>query len=199
MTGKGDNVADKTADSGGQSDIVTVAEAAIRLGKSDRTIRRMIAAGKLATVTIGGALCVQLAGLDTPDKVTGASVHVADKTGQSDRHMSDTEAEALRDTIRRQDGEISYLRAMLDRVTLMLPAPGQNVTQAAQDPRESQGRRQPLLHTVLFWIVVVFAVLALVLWVFYPRTAAVPDWLKTGDELSLVKHSKHAVEWQKQA
>ena len=158
MTGKGDNVADKTADSGGQSDIVTVAEAAIRLGKSDRTIRRMIAAGKLATVTIGGALCVQLSVGDTPDKVTGASVHVADKTGQSDRHMSDTEAEALRDTIRRQDGEISYLRqeltatrATLEKVTLMLPAPGGG-TQTG-DP----GRSGPLLPK---WVVVVLAVAA---------------------------------------
>jgi excisionase family DNA binding protein len=52
-------------DNAGHSDIVTIPEAAVRLGKSERTIRRMLSAGKLNAVEIGGKACVQLAGIDT--------------------------------------------------------------------------------------------------------------------------------------
>jgi len=188
VTGERVQTTQNASDNAGRPEVVTVAEAAIRLGKSERTIRRMIAAGKIGAVTIHGRQCVQLTATDNAGTATGTQAGMS----YNDRR----EADLLREMVRRLENENARLWDMLHS---MLPAPGQNVTQAAQDPRESQGRPQPLVHTVLFWIVVVFAILALVLWVFYPRTAAVPDWLKTGDELSLVKHTKHAVEWQKQA
>lgn len=114
----------------GQSDLATIAEAAARLGKSERTIRRMVKAGKLNTVDIGGQTCIQMEGIGTPDKVTGTGVQMTAPAGQNDRHMSTAEAEALRDIVRRQDSEISYLRgeltairSTLETVTRMLPPP----------------------------------------------------------------------------
>ena len=47
MSDIGVKVTDKTTDKTGQSDIVTIPEAAARLGKSERTIHRMISSGKL--------------------------------------------------------------------------------------------------------------------------------------------------------
>lgn len=103
------------------SDIVTVAQAAARLGRSVRTVKRWIASGKLATVDVGGRRYVQLAGLSP------GGTNAYDTRG----HMTHAEPDAvqvLKDTIRRQDaviahlqGEVTGLRETVDRVTRMLP------------------------------------------------------------------------------
>ena len=134
MSGKSVKMSANVMDNAGHSDIVTIAEAAVRLGKSERTIRRMISAGRLNSVEIGGKTCVQLAGMGKACDMSGESVNCPTHGGQNDRHMSGTVsdpiAEVLRDTVRRQDSEIAYLRteltairATLETVTRMLPAP----------------------------------------------------------------------------
>lgn len=53
-------------DNGGKSDIVSLSEAAARMGKSERTIRRYVDSGKLSAIEINGRTCIQLAGAETP-------------------------------------------------------------------------------------------------------------------------------------
>lgn len=132
MSGRDDNMTTNDTGNMSQSNLVTVAEAAAALEKSDRTIRRMIRSGKLPTVDIGGKLYVQLAGSDNPDRpdnVTRQSVIVTGKCPDIADKQANPIADALRDTIRRQDAEISYLRneaaalrTTLDKALLMLPA-----------------------------------------------------------------------------
>jgi len=150
----------------GQSDLATVAETAARLGKSERTIRRMIASGKLNSVDIGGVSYVQLAGFEVPahDRhMTGGSVQIPANAGQNDRHMTGTLSrelsDALHDTIRRQDteiaflrGELSAIRATLETVTRMLPA-----SSGATDTPTNIGK-----HRIPSWIWIIVAITILV-------------------------------------
>lgn len=145
------------SDNAGHSDLVSVTEAAARLGKSERTLRRWIASGKLATVDLGGQAYVQLAGTGTPPDTTGTIDQMAAKTPAHDRRLSDTLAESLRDTIRRQDREIDFLRGELtaaretvNTLTRMLPAPGIG----------NSTERKPGSAPVWILIVIVAAILA---------------------------------------
>jgi len=133
MTGKSVTVSDTCQADVRQSDLLTIAEAAARLGKSERTIRRMVASGKLNTIDINGRVCVQFAGTDTHGQMTGKSVTAPADVRTNVRPVSHPEADALRDTIRRQDSEIAYLRGELtaaretvQALTRMLPAPKGN-------------------------------------------------------------------------
>ena len=71
----------------GQPGLVTIPEASARLGKSERTIRRMIRSGKLNAVEIGGKSCVQLADTDTDRQVSGEGVQVTANAGENDRRV----------------------------------------------------------------------------------------------------------------
>jgi len=57
------------ADNAAQSRLMTVSQVAGVLGKSERTIRRYILAGKLPTIDIGGIAHVQMAGIEAPGEV----------------------------------------------------------------------------------------------------------------------------------
>ena len=130
---------DKTCDSAGHSDIVSIPEAALKLNKSERTIRRMISAGKLNIVDISGRQYVQLAGLDSMPDMDKKSVQVSKSVQDMDKNnvqVSQGFADILQDTIKRQDSEISFLRneltavrTTLDTITRMLPAPKNNTQQ----------------------------------------------------------------------
>ncbi len=104
----------------------TVAQAAEYLGVSDRTMRRYIKAGKIGTVEVDGVCRVQQTDLDN---LAALDRHIPANAIGIDRHLSDPAEDVLRETVRRQDSEIAFLRteltairATLDRVTLMLPA-----------------------------------------------------------------------------
>lgn len=108
---------------GGQSDIVTLTDAAARLGKSERTIRRMIASGKLPTVTIGGRTCVQLGGADTPPASDNTPVTATANTvtdGGTLSELRDRLEDSLRDRIRHLEAENERLWSL---VHAALPAP----------------------------------------------------------------------------
>lgn len=144
---------DNGHDNAGHSDIATIAEAAIRLGKSERTIRRMISSGKLSTVEIGGKMCVQLAGSDKVSDMSGASVQCPAELDTMSGMVSNDRAEiedSLRDIIRRQDGEISFLR---DRVKaleerLALPAPRQESTDTDMERIAIMQTHTELMHAI---------------------------------------------------
>lgn len=154
------------SDNAGQSDLVTVAEAAGRLGKSERTIRRLISSGKLNTVEIGGKTCVQLAGIESSNShrhVSGNDVQTPAIIGQDDRHMtgvlSDELVDAMRDTIRRQDAMIASLEAdkahlrselqgkqsTIDGLLRMFPLPtaGQSHSEQEEKPTSVESSASP--------------------------------------------------------
>lgn len=112
----------------------TVRQAAEYTGLSERTIRRHIKAGKLATVNMGGRELIQ------PDELQRLAATAGQTPAVPDRHaghVSDPLMDALQDTIRRQEAEISrqeseisYLRTeltatrnTLDNFARILPAP----------------------------------------------------------------------------
>lgn len=140
----------------GQSDLATISEAAARLGKSERTIRRMIKAGKLNTVDIGGQTCIQMGGISAQDKVTGTGVQMTAPAGQTDRHMFTAEAEALRDIVRRQDSEISYLRGELTAIRSTL----ETVTRMLPPPKSTENARLWSGAPAWIWVLVATIVLA---------------------------------------
>lgn len=142
-------------DNGNGSRLVTIPDAAAILGKSERTVRRYISSGKLATVDINGQTCVQLSALDTAQDMTGGGVQTtanADNLTGTVNDLRDRIEETLKDTIRRQEGEIIHLRqevqakqGTIDNLTRMLPAPK---TEDTQKPGRS-----------LLWLWITLAVL----------------------------------------
>jgi excisionase family DNA binding protein len=177
MTGKDDTVTADDRQNAGQSDLLTIPQAAARLGKSERTIRRMIQSGKLGAIEISGRLCVQLAGIDTDLDMSGGGVKVAANAGQYDRHMSDHLTEPLRDTIRRQDSEITFLRAELtaaretvQTMTRMLTA--RTATAAADDVQAKPTRRAGGLMNWLVVGLLAVIVAAVWYWALYIATPA---------------------------
>jgi len=141
----------------GHTVLMTAGQAARYLGISERTIRRHIKSGKLETVAVGGSVRIQPEALYRLAAVTGTPQA---GTGTNGQHapavsgaVSDDVAEALRDTIRRQDSEIAYLRteltairATLETVTRMLPA-----------PQPTSGQRT---RSAWIWLVLAGAILA---------------------------------------
>jgi excisionase family DNA binding protein len=117
-------VAGTNGQDAGQSVLKTVTQAAAYVGLSERTIRRYIKAGKLGTLDVDGQVRIQPADLDTLAAVSGKAPAV---TGENSRQVSgsvsDPLVDALHDIVRRQDAEITFLRATLERTMLMLPAP----------------------------------------------------------------------------
>lgn len=103
----------------------TPRQAAAYTGLSERTIRRYIKAGKLGTVQIDGRELIQPEDLD---RLAATDRHIQANAAGSDRQAPDPVAEALADTIRRQDSEITFLRTeltalrdSLNHALLMLP------------------------------------------------------------------------------
>lgn len=130
----------------------TIPQAAAYLGVSDRTMRRYVKAGKIGTLLVDGQTRVQQVDLDN---LAALDRHTPALVQDNDRHLSAPAEDVLRETVRRQDAEISYLRTeltairtTLDRVTLMLPA-------ATDTPMAARATRTPA------WLwVVLMAVLA---------------------------------------
>lgn len=127
------------SDNAGQNTLSSIADTAAKLGKSERTIRRWIRAGKLKTVDIGGQVYVQAEAFDTPADMSGEGVHVSAESDRMSGQVSGEVVEVLKDTIRRQDAEIGFLRtevsairSALENVTRMLPAPARSEEPAAQ-------------------------------------------------------------------
>ena len=148
----------------GQPVLMTAGQAAEHLGISERKIRRHIKSGKLETVLIGGSVRIQPEALYRLAAVSGIPQAGTGTNGQNAPAVSGTVpdplAEALRDTVRRQDSEIAYLRteltairATLETVTRMLPAPQNREKTGDQD----QARRGAPLWV---WLVLAGAILA---------------------------------------
>lgn len=148
----------------GQPVLMTAGQAAAHLGISERSIRRYIKAGKLETVEIGGSVRIQPEALYRLAAVSGIPQAGTGTNGQNapalSGTVSDPVAEALRDTVRRQDSEIAYLRteltairATLETVTRMLPAPQNRENTGDQN----QARRGAPLWV---WLVLAGAILA---------------------------------------
>jgi len=129
MSAGGVTMAGAIADSGGQSNLVTVTEATARLGRTERTIRRMIASGRLGTVTLHGKLYVQLAGADTQQDTAGGSVTLAGKAQDKTDELRERLEAQLRDTIKHLEAENARLWGM---VTSMLPAGKDNPSRQAR-------------------------------------------------------------------
>lgn len=140
---------------------MTVKDAAAETGMSERTLRRKIRGGELETVLIGGKVHVQADSLFRLAAMTGTSTGTdrqkTDNAGDNAGADAGGADELLGDIIRRQDGEIAFLRAELtairaamESVTRMLPAPGGG---ASDNP---QGKGTP-------WLVAVAAILAAIL------------------------------------
>lgn len=127
---------DNTQDNGGQSPLKTIPETAAYMGKSERTIRRYIASGKLPTVDIGGQTYIQAEAFDTMSNVSGSDGKMSAETDIMTGTVSklwERIEDTLKDTIRRQESEIQHLRqevtakqTTIDNLTRMLPAPKQN-------------------------------------------------------------------------
>lgn len=143
--------------------LMTAGQAAEYLGISERTIRRYIKSGKLETVLIGGSVRIQPEALYRLAAVSGIGQAPTGTIGQDAPAMSgtlpDPVAEALRDTVRRQDSEIAYLRteltairATLETVTRMLPAPDRT--------GENTGSKQAREAPQWVWLLLAGVVLA---------------------------------------
>jgi len=105
-----------------QSRIVTIADAARELGKSERTIRRYIHEGKLNQVDINGSTCVQLSVIDNTPTMTAVGVNPT----ANDHRNNDELHRQIEDGLREQ---VKMLRAenerLWDTLKSMLPAPRQ--------------------------------------------------------------------------
>jgi len=119
-------VAGDMTDNGRTAGVMTIADAARLLGVSERTIWRRVKAGKLATLDVHGKTCVQIDAPDTETPLAGAGVTL---TGTVTELQAKLEA-AYRDRIGSLEAENTRLWAELqakqgivDRLTLMLPAP----------------------------------------------------------------------------
>lgn len=148
VTSETDQLSDTSTVVNKGSDIVTIPEAAVRLGKCERTIRRLIKSGELHTIKSYGKTLVQLASHVPGETITVPEVGQVSNTvpnvqnvkqldvqtvsdvqsndGQTDSPL----VEALRETINEQKkdivwlrGEITAVRQTLESVTKMLPAP----------------------------------------------------------------------------
>lgn len=126
-----------------QSNLMSVTEAAIFLRKSERTIRRYIAAGKLPTIAIGPAIFVQMAGID-PGHVLARPL-TADNTpadmadhGRANAAGEMSESAAL--FVQHLQEENRWLRAQLEaRLPLPAPAPDAQPTQAVDQGSKRGG------------------------------------------------------------
>lgn len=108
------------------SELLSVPEAAARLHKSERTIRRYIATGKLNTIELNGQTYVQMAGIA---KVSAVSAPHVIETANADNmtgtmsELRDRIEEGYKDRIRWLEAENSRLWDTLNRFTAALPAP----------------------------------------------------------------------------
>lgn len=164
MTGNPQAGTGNNGQDAGQPVLMTAGQAAAHLGISERTIRRHIKSGKLETVLIGGSVRIQPEALYRLAAVSGIPQAGTGTNGQNapalSGTVSDPLAEALRDTVRRQDSEIAYLRteltairATLETVTRMLPAP----KSTGDNTKDDQTRRGSPLWV---WLVLAGAILA---------------------------------------
>jgi excisionase family DNA binding protein len=166
-------MADNTPDNGGQARLMSIPEAAVFLGVSDRTIRRYLSAGKLQAVEIGGKTCVQAdslarlrpahEGADSMADSNAQTVNVADKTRESVRHVSDSPSpEVLRlyeELKAAQAARIAHLEAenarlwgMVEDLTARALPPAR--TAQGEDPaveREANGRTADKQRTCRRW------------------------------------------------
>ncbi len=143
---------------------VSVAEAAAILGVSDRTARRM--AGQLAdddrTPDTGQGRHVRLSAMRslrekapqvvtdgrtqgtgyTPDMTARTKTNGRVRPDKMSGHVSGSEVEGLREIVKRQDGEIGYLRSALDKSqSLQLAALGEAAAMRARvEALETQNR-----------------------------------------------------------
>ena len=156
-------------DNAGHSDLLTVAETAARLGKSERTIRRYISAGRLPTVDLGGRVYIQGAALPVDRRLAGEVVQPGANADRSPGIVSGAEVKVLEDTIRRQDSEIVYLRseltaarAVLEGVLRILP-PARSVPTEGEGAQEQGGdftglkstEDRPFLSRLLPWALII--------------------------------------------
>lgn len=146
-----------------ESELVTIAEAAARLGCHERTIRRHIKAGTLAAIPDRGRLLVQLAGLSDLSEVRQIPARM--RAGAA-RPNADNARSAQQDAdsrlIAHLEAEIADLRERLRtadaRIDRMLPA--------------SVGRPRRAWQDWLFWAVVA---LILALTVYMVAYTVAPD------------------------
>lgn len=177
-----------TGETAGKSDIVSVQEAAHRLGISERTAWRRIRAGKLRAVEIGGRTCVQFAGSDNRQAVSDDAVSVTGNpaknptvTGVSDfLDLQEAISAPYREQVRRLEGENARLwqevqakQNTIDSLTRMLPPPLPTIADLESGASIPRGifRRRGTWWIWLLILALAGVVGALWLWAFRPAAA----------------------------
>lgn len=162
--------------------LLSIQDAAQRLGVSERTIWRRVRAGTLNAVEIGGRTCIQLADIptrDTATKPTGAAVSATDTPSDmpsdsatiglsSFLALQEQVSAPYREQIRRLEAEngrlwqeVTAKQQTIDSLTRMLPAP-----QAAPE-RNPPGTRRGSWWGWLIIGLLALAVAGLVWWAFF--------------------------------
>jgi hypothetical protein len=178
--------ADAVDNAGHTSNLLTVAQTAAELHKSERTIRRYILEGKLPTIAIGGATYVQMAGVDTGHVVARVSADDRQRPAQVDQQGADTVStpgtmpgalserllELLMAQLAAKDAQIGDLTA---RVADLSATVGRLALPAGTSPTSPRPR-----GSVMGWLTVAaLAAVAAALWWFALRPAG------TGNTVSL--------------
>lgn len=149
-----------------ESRLVSIPDAAVALGKSERTIRRLIQRGKLHTVEINGKTCVQLASVPVVSDVSVRAVTVAaelDNVTGDVRRIQEEAVAPYREMLRRRDEDVARLDAALaksDAMVAWLQARYESAEARLALPAPAEGDRRPQ-RAVLPWVLVAVLGMAL--------------------------------------